>query len=91
MEFEYDPNKSASNKAKHGIDFEEAQRLWSSPVVSIAAKTVGDEVRIACLGLIDGKHWTVITTKRGEAVRIISARRSREGEEAIYDGQIDER
>ena len=26
MPFEYDPDKSAANKAKHGIDFEEAQR-----------------------------------------------------------------
>ena len=28
MEFEYDPQKSARNLAKHGIDFGEAQRLW---------------------------------------------------------------
>jgi len=28
--FEFDPVKSASNKRKHAIDFEEAQRLWRS-------------------------------------------------------------
>ena len=28
MNFEYDENKSKSNKLKHGIDFEEAQKLW---------------------------------------------------------------
>ena len=28
MEFEFDPEKSASNKDKHGIDFIEAQALW---------------------------------------------------------------
>eukprot|EP01036_Dinobryon_divergens_P001263 gene1263-1646_t len=28
MRFEFDPLKSASNKAKHGIDFVEAQALW---------------------------------------------------------------
>jgi uncharacterized DUF497 family protein len=27
--FEYDPAKSASNKVKHGIDFVEAQKLWT--------------------------------------------------------------
>lgn len=27
MEFEYDPAKSAKNLAKHGIDFEAAQRM----------------------------------------------------------------
>ncbi len=39
MGFEYDPNKSAENKRKHGIDFEEAQELgripdwWKFPLV----------------------------------------------------------
>lgn len=28
MQYEYGPEKSAANKAKHGIDFEEAQALW---------------------------------------------------------------
>ena len=28
MKFEYDTNKSLSNKQKHGIDFEEAKLLW---------------------------------------------------------------
>jgi uncharacterized protein len=29
--FEFDPMKSAANKARHGIDFVEAQALWSDP------------------------------------------------------------
>jgi uncharacterized DUF497 family protein len=28
MDFEFDLKKSASNRKKHGIDFEEAQELW---------------------------------------------------------------
>ncbi|MSO62009.1 MAG: hypothetical protein EXQ50_07965 [Acidobacteria bacterium] len=31
MEFEFDPAKSAANKAKHGIDFVEAQEFWNDP------------------------------------------------------------
>ncbi len=27
--FEFDSEKSAANKAKHGIDFVEAQEIWS--------------------------------------------------------------
>ena len=27
--FEYDPDKSAANLAKHGIDFEAVQALWT--------------------------------------------------------------
>lgn len=30
MKFEYDSDKSARNKIKHGIDFEEAQALWQT-------------------------------------------------------------
>nr|WP_283171045.1 hypothetical protein [Curtanaerobium respiraculi] len=32
MEFEYDPAKSASNKLKHGIDFEDGKALWDDPI-----------------------------------------------------------
>jgi len=31
VEFEFDPEKSVRNKAKHGIDFQEAQALWKDP------------------------------------------------------------
>ena len=87
MEFEYDPEKSKSNLAKHGIDFEAAQRLWDSSktVTLVAAHAGNDAVRYLVLGMIDGKHWTAITTRRGKRIRIISVRRSRKNEEAIYD------
>ena len=35
MLFEYDPAKSARNRIKHGIDFEQAKRLWSGKVVTV--------------------------------------------------------
>ena len=81
MEFEYDPAKSAKNLAKHGIDFD-------SKTVTLTAPNPGnDDVRYIVLGMIDGKHWTAITTKRGKRIRIISVRRSRKNEEAYYDSQ----
>ena len=45
-----------------------------------------DDVRYIVLGMIDGKHWTAITTKRGKRIRIISVR-DRKNEEAYYDSQ----
>lgn len=87
MEFEYDPEKSKSNLAKHGIDLDAAQRLWdnSQTVTLVAAHAGNVAVRYLVLGMIDGKHWTAITTRRGKRIRIISVRRSRKNEEAIYD------
>jgi len=87
MVFEYDPNKSSANKRKHGIDFEDAQRLWADPgVVEIPART-SDEARWLLIGKINGKHWSAIITKRGENIRLISVRRSRDEEVAVYESE----
>ncbi|MFP4135218.1 MAG: BrnT family toxin [Halothece sp.] len=86
MLFEYDPNKSESNRLKHGIDFEEAQRLWlDSYRIEVEAKST-TENRSLVIGKIDGKHWSAIITYRGESIRIISVRRSREKEVELYEG-----
>lgn len=37
------------------------------------------------IGLIDGKHWSAVITNRGEAVRVISVRRSRDEEVTFYE------
>jgi uncharacterized DUF497 family protein len=87
MGFEYDPDKSTENKRKHGLDFEEAQALWAdSALVEIPAR-VTDEPRWVLIGKIDQKHWSAVVTRRGGNVRIISVRRSRDEEVAIYESQ----
>jgi uncharacterized DUF497 family protein len=87
MGFEYDPDKSAENKRKHGIDFEEAQRLWAdSALVEIPARTT-DEPRWLLVGQMESKHWSAIITRRGDNVRLISVRRSRAEEVRIYESE----
>jgi uncharacterized DUF497 family protein len=87
MPFEYDLQKSAENKRKHGIDFEEAQELWAdSGLVEIPARTT-DEARWLLIGKIDQKHWSAVITRRGENIRLISVRRARDEEVAIYESQ----
>ena len=81
--FEYDDAKSRANAAKHGIDFEEVRKMWDGIVVAAPAKFVGED-RLLAIGQIDGKFWTAIITERGPALRIISARRSRQNEIKIY-------
>jgi len=84
--FEFDINKSKSNKEKHGIDFYDAQFLWSDVRrVEIDAKSE-DEPRTMVIGKIKGKHWTAIITYRGDRVRIISIRRSKTREVSLYEG-----
>ena len=43
MAFEFDPKKSAANKKKHGIDFQEAQALWSDAGLVEVPARVEDE------------------------------------------------
>ena len=60
MKLEFDPAKSAANKAKHGIDFVEAQGLWADPwVLEVPVKTE-DEPRVMATGQTLGKHWVAI-------------------------------
>jgi len=85
MEFEFDPEKSTSNRKKHGIDFVEAQALRGDlDLIEIPLVTV-DEPRYLVIGMIEGKHWSGIITYREERVRIISIRRSRKEEREIYE------
>ena len=85
FEFEFDESKSTGNKAKHGIDFIKAQEIWEDPdVLEIPAKT-RDEQRFLVIGRKEDKHWSVIITYRQERIRIISARRSRPEEVALYE------
>ena len=87
MEFEFDPQKSESNKRKHGIDFQESQVLWDDPdCIEIPVKT-SDEPRFLVIGKISGKHWSGVVTYRNGKMRIISVRRSRQEEVEIYENQ----
>lgn len=83
--FEFDAAKSESNRTKHGMDFVEAQRLWNDPMLlEIPAKT-DDELRYLVIGVIDGKHWSAVITYRGANIRLISVRRARTEEVALYE------
>ena len=85
MNFEFDPQKSDSNKNKHGTDFIDAQELWNDiDLLEIPAKKT-DELRFLIIGKIDEKHWTGIITYRNDNIRIISVRRARNEEIELYE------
>lgn len=85
--FEFDEAKSAANRQKHGIDFVDAQALWDDPdLLEIRAREVDDEPRFLVVGSIEGRHWSAVITYRNGNVRLISVRRSRAEEVALYEG-----
>jgi len=85
MEFEFDERKSRANKAKHGIDFVEAQNLWDDPELLEVPLKSDDETRVLFVGRIGGKHWSAVITYRQARLRIISVRRSRDQERELYE------
>jgi uncharacterized DUF497 family protein len=84
VEFEFDPQKSAINKAKHGIDFIEAQALWKSKHVRLGAKDALEK-RYMVIGKIEWEHWSAIITYRRGTIRIISVRKSTPTEIDTYE------
>ena len=85
MKFEYDINKSISNKQKHGIDFEVAKLLWNDDRMVEIKTSYDDEERFINIGKISAQVYAVVTTYRKENIRIISARRARKKEIEIYE------
>ena len=83
--FEFDRAKSESNRSKHGINFVEAQVLWSDPMLLEIPANTDDEPRYLVIGLIDGKHWSAVMTYRGANIRLISVRRARTEEVGLYE------
>ena len=90
MEYEFDEAKSAANKAKHGLDFSEAQKLWlDADAVEIPAQS-DVEQRKLLIARIEEKIWSAIFTERENKIRIISVRRARTNEEAMYEQTEDQ-
>lgn len=85
MEFEFDPHKSEVNHKKHGIDFVSAQALWDDSQRVMIPAEMEDEERYLVIGKIGERHWSAVMTYRGEAVRLISVRSSRDEEKEIYE------
>lgn len=84
MKYEYYQSKSDSNRIKHGIDFEDAKRLWAvSHVISQAQCKQGEE-RLMIIGRIFSRFYSCFFTVRESNIRIISCRRSRKKEVENY-------
>ncbi|MBE8954039.1 MAG: BrnT family toxin [Quinella sp. 1Q7] len=82
---EWDSNKAAINKKKHGISFQVAAKVFldENRYTAIDEAHSDEELRYKTIGRV-GKLLFVIYTERDEATRIISARRANKEERMIY-------
>lgn len=88
MLVEWDDEKAAANKEKHGVSFEEAASVLEDPL-SLTFRDPDhsvEEERFLTFGHdVSGRILMVAHTDRGEAVRLISARRATGAEHRFYE------
>lgn len=86
MIFEWDETKSRRTYADRGFDFAHAVRVFADPyrLERLDRRRDYGEERRQTIGEVDGKTFFVVFTQRGEAVRIISARRAHDHEDQAY-------
>jgi uncharacterized protein len=82
---EWDENKRESNIAKHGIDFADAAEVFADPSqYTYRSPHKSDEARYVSVGLARGILIAVVFVRRGNRLRIISARCARHKERETY-------
>jgi len=86
MLFEWDEAKSRRTFAERGFDFAYAARVFVDPnrLERVDRRRDYGEERRQTVGEVDGKTFFVVFTLRGEAIRIVSARRAHEHEDQAY-------
>ncbi len=74
--YQWDPHQSDINDRKQGIDFAGAKAICSDELgVDFDVSRVHDrEMRRKVVGMIGFRLVAVVYTRRGEAIRIVSAR-----------------
>jgi uncharacterized protein len=95
MEFEWDENKNRSNITKHGIDFQQAKRVFEDPYLLTYEDfrfSYGEirEISIGTLLLTTQQKIIIIVvihTERDGFIRLISARKANKQERKIYEQQ----
>lgn len=88
MNFEWNENKAATNRSKHGVSFEEAQTVFDDPLyVDFYDPDHSDEEdRYIIVGESRrGRLLIVSYTERGKTIRLISAREVTRKEREVYE------
>lgn len=90
LNFEWDPNKGASNKRKHGVTFDEAESVFYDEyarVIPDPDSSIGEE-HFIIMGLSQYNNTLVVChcyRESDEQIRIISARKAEKRERKQYE------
>ena len=85
--FEWDDAKAASNRQKHRVSFDDARHVFDDPNGIDESDDDPDEDRWKRTGRGSSGLLLVVFVERDPRIRIISARRANNHEQALYDRQ----
>jgi len=88
VQFEWDPKKARANLRKHGVAFEEALTVFGDSLARIhddPDHSIGERREIVVGHSTAGRLLLVSFTERGQAIRIIQARRTGPAEQQDYE------
>lgn len=87
MDVTFDPAKDVINRAKHGVPLAFGAGIWddAAAVIIPTIRIEDGERRFRAIGMVDGRLWTAVHVYRDDTIRMISVRRSNDGERRIYD------
>jgi uncharacterized DUF497 family protein len=84
MEFEWFEDKRLRTLKDRGLDFRDARYLFDGrPIYTYPSSRAGED-RFVSVGLLEHRFVAVVWMERDGALRIISMRRARHGEESAY-------
>ena len=86
MKVEFDPAKDRANRDKHGLSLSEGEAVFADPdhFVSPSVRIDDREERSKVIGMVRGRLHTAVFTRRGDAIRFISVRKSNGSETRVY-------
>ena len=85
MRFESGPGKNAKDLARRHVSLEEASQVWDDPDLLVLHARRRGEKRMLAIGRTYAAVFPVIHTRRGDAIRIISARLATSEERRTYE------
>ena len=83
VSFEWDEEKNILNRAKHGIDFDDAAEVFYEPII-FRRSDRNDEERWIAIGYSENRLINVVFPRRVDVIRIISARSAGKNEKREY-------
>ncbi len=86
--FEWDPRKAVSNLKRHGVSFKEALTVFTDPLARIFDDEGPpvEEMREIIIGhSAENRLLVICFNERGDAIRIISARKATKNERKDYE------